>query len=670
MSTNGQQGLILKYSEWIIIGIYVLIVFVISTLFYFLLPILMSYPENFKKATEIVGLSYNLQFVIVTTFAVLLGIVFIVFNFRGFNDWQRNKESYSEKKLDEIRKKCINFPLSIFITQISLFILPTIMMLIIFREKISAPLHLYIKLFSVLFSIVTFIAAFTHMLIKPIFTKILSCTFKEQGLQGIRIDLKYKVFFQIGPMFMVSIIIISLLGYNNLLVEKGDLLYLICNQSLSEELNKSIHLKSTDDIMKKLEQIEVEGITLTPFVVLPNGKLFTRSEEDKISKYFIYYIEHSLKGNRAFGDTIEEQGVFKKIVMNQESYIVGLNYHVYTRINMLFFLGITIALLLISICGLYLYSKSLVDDMKRVSNGLIEIAASEVNLYKKLPITSNDELADLVIAFNKTQEKIKRAMERTYKDQEVIIEQERLAYLGQLIGGLAENFKLPLSSIDEGIIGLNCIILDYKGMLEENNLVKAEHEQLVEGMVAWIEKIKPYNRYMTEIMSAIKSQLSVPYTSIYKYFTLEELSKRVEILVDHQLRTYNCKIVKKLDVDFNTSIHGEISYLVQIINNIFVNSIYAYGNLGGEIVFEMQQDKDDVYISITDFGCGIHQEIKDKIFKSVVTTKGEDATGLGLYISYSKVKGKFKGEMWIESEVNKGTTVHIRLPIINQFLVG
>ena len=57
--------------------------------------------------------------------------------------------------------------------------------------------------------------------------------------------------------------------------------------------------------------------------------------------------------------------------------------------------------------------------------------------------------------------------------------------------------------------------------------------------------------------------------------------------------------------------------------------------------------------------------VKEKIFREMITTKGKEGTGLGLYMSYSTVKGKYNGDITFKSELGKGSTFYVRLPIYN-----
>ena len=54
--------------------------------------------------------------------------------------------------------------------------------------------------------------------------------------------------------------------------------------------------------------------------------------------------------------------------------------------------------------------------------------------------------------------------------------------------------------------------------------------------------------------------------------------------------------------------------------------------------------------------------VKKKLFKEMITTKGKEGTGLGMYMSYSTIKAYFSGNIKFESKPNKGTTFNIIIP--------
>ena len=73
-------------------------------------------------------------------------------------------------------------------------------------------------------------------------------------------------------------------------------------------------------------------------------------------------------------------------------------------------------------------------------------------------------------------------------------------------------------------------------------------------------------------------------------------------------------------------------------------------------------EKNDILIKVKDYGPGIPENIREKLFKEMITTKGKEGTGLGIFMSYSMIKAKFNGDMRFETS-NKGTEFIINIPI-------
>ena len=124
---------------------------------------------------------------------------------------------------------------------------------------------------------------------------------------------------------------------------------------------------------------------------------------------------------------------------------------------------------------------------------------------------------------------------------------------------------------------------------------------------------------------------------------------------------FNCELNLDSSVNDEITIKGEISAIVQVLNNLINNAIEAYNKTPGIINLRIYDDKTKVYIEVEDYAGGIPKNIQDKLFKQMITTKGKDGTGLGLYMCYSTIKGKFNGNMSFESELGKGTTFKIVL---------
>ena len=168
---------------------------------------------------------------------------------------------------------------------------------------------------------------------------------------------------------------------------------------------------------------------------------------------------------------------------------------------------------------------------------------------------------------------------------------------------------------------------------------------------------------MSDIITAVKGQAVNMNDDTPTVFTIDELLDRVTILMKHELKNafVSLNIIKK--INGSTSLIGNINSLVQVVNNLISNAIQSYeSSNGGTIDLVIDNNGSNVIISVIDHGCGIPEDVQKKLFNEMITTKGHNGTGLGLFMSYSTIKGHFNGDMNFTSTPNVGTTFNIILP--------
>ena len=291
----------------------------------------------------------------------------------------------------------------------------------------------------------------------------------------------------------------------------------------------------------------------------------------------------------------------------------------------------------------------------------------EIKKYFKIeiaPINSdNTSLGTLFLFKDITQHK--EDMETIRNNQDILMERERLAGLGQLIGGIAHNLKTPIMSIAGATQGLENLIKEYDESIDDPLVNSQDHHDIAKDMEAWIPKIRAHLEYMSDIITTVKGQAVASLsTDDSEEFTISELVKRVNILMKHELKNAYIYLNILMKVDENTVIDGNVNVLVQVVNNIISNAIQAYdGKHDQNIQFEISQKENNMIFSITDFAGGLSKEVQDRLFKEMVTTKGKNGTGLGLYMSYSNIKAHFGGDITYKTEEGKGTTFNIVIPI-------
>ena len=223
---------------------------------------------------------------------------------------------------------------------------------------------------------------------------------------------------------------------------------------------------------------------------------------------------------------------------------------------------------------------------------------------------------ELTVAFNKIQDLTKNNIEQIHNSQDTLMEKERLASLGQLIGGIAHNLKTPIMSISGAAEGLSDLVKEYDSSIDDPEVTSKDHHDIASDMASWIEKIKTHTEYMSDVITAVKGQAVTLSNEEDISFTIGELLKRVNILMKHELKNAIIYLNISVKTDENTIIHGDVNSLVQVINNMISNSIQAYeGKTDQNIDLTVDKKDNNIYISVRDYGCGLPKKFKDKLFK-------------------------------------------------------
>ena len=642
-----------------------LIFALIAGVLYFTLPSVLNYPPNSTDNNfqiEIVGITYTTQFLIIISVLVILLYIALRFIY--------SKLSLSEEKLKnpeyirKLRKKSFNYPYMMLLFEI--FVPTIIIAILLFAFNTEAELVLRIT--TVVFSFSAVFAIFSYMLSKKFFSNRLTATAElaNNEITGIRLPLYNKLLIQILPLFLYSFVLILLISMSLMTREKGELLYHFYRQELLSHFNQETiyDISEAETILNSIE-FKSEGDHAV-ILSASNGEVYYSPE--KLNDFFIKYTLNFY--DETEGYTYEyygqnREGAVIKINTNVGECYVGIRYFVFGNNFVTPFILIAILLILINCLFIFYIGRDLSNDINSVIDGMKHISNSDDVIYaNRLPITSNDEIGDLTASFNEIQKLTKTYVDQLHSSQETLMESERLASLGQLIGGIAHNLKTPIMSISGALEGLSGLIKEYEESIDDPDVTSQDHHDIAKDMSEWISKIKDYTEYMSDIITAVKGQAVTLSEADSVHFTLDELVKRVDILMKHELKNALIYLNISMKTDEHTVINGDINSLVQVINNMISNAIQAYnGETNKNIELILESDNKNVYIRVKDFACGMPQTVQDKLFKEMITTKGKNGTGLGLYMSYSTIKAHFNGDITFESEEGKGTTFTIVLPL-------
>ncbi|MGE5329183.1 MAG: ATP-binding protein [Deltaproteobacteria bacterium] len=251
------------------------------------------------------------------------------------------------------------------------------------------------------------------------------------------------------------------------------------------------------------------------------------------------------------------------------------------------------------------------------------------------------------------------------ENQEKLIEQERLASLGEMMGSISENMANRMECISNTRIILDKLTENLSKALNQVGINDETCTNLANTIAGQVAKLKEFCEGMQKALNTVGTQArEMKQEACGQKFTIDILMRSINIMIEEELIRANCTMKSEIDIDMHAEIQGKYSDLMYVITNIIKNAIDAYEGKGGEVKLQVEKNNDNIKFSIKDYGKGISENVKKGIFKGAVTTKGMEAAGLGLYVAGIIVKGRFGGRIWFESEEGKGTTFYIAVPLL------
>ena len=279
------------------------------------------------------------------------------------------------------------------------------------------------------------------------------------------------------------------------------------------------------------------------------------------------------------------------------------------------------------------------------------------------PLEVNGRVSGFVVLF-KDITTLRESMKKLQESQERLMEQERFAFLGQMISGLAHNLKTPIMSIAGSISASEALVNECITSMNDDDVTDEDYMEIYGELNDWFARAKESTVYMSDIITAIKGQARQISADEEVNFTISEMLKRSMLLMRHELMNSGCRLTPVYDESEEISLKGDVNNLVQVIGNLLSNAIYAQKQTGGgEIELEINHDDKQLYIMVKDRGPGLSENVASQLFKNMITTKGSMGTGLGLFISNTVIRGKFKGSMWGENREGGGSVFGIAIPL-------
>lgn len=309
-------------------------------------------------------------------------------------------------------------------------------------------------------------------------------------------------------------------------------------------------------------------------------------------------ITFSIEKEKALKDKQDLYLFSKKVLINNESYIVNAYFYKNMSILKLILELLAFQSILLTICMflVFLFAR---DKIIKPVNKIIDAIRNYKFGKKPEPVPTENEFALIQNEFVSLVD----SLEEEKKEQ------------NRIIASISHDIKTPLTSI-----------LGYSNLIEEENLTR--------------EEIKKYNKKIYEKALHLKNVLATfdDYLINQKEQKLELTSIKIKDLVEEIEKDYKLELMNNgVELIIKTSLEKEIIKLdivkfKRIISNLISNSM-RYLNADGKVLIEITSDKDNYFFHFKDNGPGVEEKILDKVFEPLFTTdNSRKISGLGLSI--------------------------------------
>ncbi|MEM8893400.1 MAG: PAS domain-containing protein [Bacteroidota bacterium] len=316
------------------------------------------------------------------------------------------------------------------------------------------------------------------------------------------------------------------------------------------------------------------------------------------------------------------------------------------------------------------------ESEEQMRNIMDQQFASSEELMKK-----EEALNNALEEEKKSKDELDEAMARLKNTQTQMVQNEKMASIGQLTAGIAHEINNPINFVYNGIDSLNMSLEDLSTIMSKYSELEQADPSEVPQLLVDIEGLKKRLRYeklmknLPSVLSDIKNgaNRTIEIVKGLRVFSRldEEDQKPANInecldstLILLRNKTKDQIAIKKF---FDQSLRDIMCFpgqLNQVFMNLLSNAIQAIPEerKDGKIMIYTENLEKSVIIRIMDNGSGIPEDVKKKIFEPFFTTKAVGiGTGLGLSITYGIIE-KHDGKIYVNSEVGKGTEFVIELP--------
>ncbi|MGR6872081.1 ATP-binding protein [Pseudomonas sp. HK3] len=389
---------------------------------------------------------------------------------------------------------------------------------------------------------------------------------------------------------------------------------------------------------------------------------------------------------------VDSEEVGRLYLIEDDNYLASFGFNI---------LKYMVPVLFVSLLVVWFLSRSLQSKLAAPLNDLtkaVHDVAYTQDYARQVEIVSDDELGELGNAFNfmlsqlseheafrveketeivqlnsdlenKVYERTKEleaSLENLQVTQQQLVEQEKMASLGELVAGVAHEINTP---IGVGITAVSHLVESIGRINKAFNggtLTKKQFSDMLSAILESAGIVESNLRRAADLVKAFKSVAIDQSSAEPRLFALGSYVQDILTSLRPKLKRTEHQV--QIDIPDDLDLYCDPGVISQIMTNLIMNSLHhAFNsNEGGIIVIRARCLDQVLSLTYDDNGQGIDQSILKRLFDPFVTTKrGQGGSGLGTHIIYNLVTQALGGRIQCTSEPGSGTRFEITLPLEN-----
>lgn len=428
----------------------------------------------------------------------------------------------------------------------------------------------------------------------------------------------------VGETIFIVLIIIAVIAYRQIVLNRH-------NQTLQHAKNKieekTVELAKQKLLFEKLYSKSSDGVLLIRNNIISSCNESTNTiikykESEILNKYF-----YEISPYRQPDGEISKEKSDKKIKDTLEKGVSNFEW------------------IFVDAKGNNIWVEIVLTSIEIEGNSVIHAVIRDISNRKVLEQKLEDLNTNL-------EEKIKKEIMKNEKNTKQLIQQSRLAQMGEMISMIAHQWRQPLAAISA---------------TTNNLLIKILIEDKVDKSIveSELKLITDYSQHLSLTIDDFRNFFKTEKKQ--KEFDLELLILKSISIIKTSIESNNISLKTKFNS--NIKIYSYSTEIQQVILNIIKNAEDILKERDSDNktieISTYRKDEESVLIKIHDNGGGIEDSVIEKIFDPYFSTKdSKDGTGIGLYMSRIIINDHCKGNLRVVNEYD-GATFLIELPINN-----